>query len=29
MKKSVDIEKFEERLGYTFKDLRYLLEALT
>ena len=29
MKKSVDIEKFEKRLGYTFKDPKYLLEALT
>ncbi len=29
MKKSVDIEKFEKRLGYTFKDPQYLLEALT
>jgi len=27
--KSVDIEKFEKRLGYAFKDPKYLLEALT
>ena len=29
MKKSVDIERFEKRLGYTFKNPKYLLEALT
>ena len=29
MKKSVDIQRFEKRLGYTFKDPKYLLEALT
>ena len=29
MIKSVDIEKFEKRIGYTFKDPKYLLEALT
>ena len=29
MIKSVDIEKFEKRLGYTFNDPKYLLEALT
>ena len=29
MKKSVDIERFEKRLGYTFKEPQYLLEALT
>ena len=29
MIKSVDIEKFEQRLGYAFKDPKYLLEALT
>ena len=29
MKKSVDIERFEKRLGYKFKDPKYLLEALT
>ena len=29
MIKSVDIEKFEKRLGYSFKDTKYLLEALT
>ena len=29
MKKSVDIERFEKRLGYTFKDSKYLLDALT
>jgi ribonuclease-3 len=27
--KSVDIEKFEKRLGYAFKDPKYLFEALT
>ena len=29
MIKSVDIGKFEKRLGYAFKDPKYLLEALT
>ncbi len=29
MKKSVDIERFEKRLGYTFQNPKYLLEALT
>jgi len=29
VKKSVDIERFEKRLGYKFKDPKYLLEALT
>ena len=29
MKKSVDIERFEKRLGYIFKNPKYLLEALT